>query len=63
MKYIENNSKVFDLQDFTKRLISELYVDHRDILKKEYAIRLAAYVKELHEMVLLGYYYLVGGNR
>ena len=63
MKYIENNSKVFNLQDFTKRLISELYVEHRDILKKEYAIRLATYVKELHEMVLLGYFYLVGGNK
>ena len=63
MKYIKNNSKVFDLQGFAKRLISELYVEHRDVLKKKYAITLAAYVKELHEMILLGYYYLVGGNR
>ena len=63
MKYIKNNSEVFDLQDFARRLISELYVEHRDVLKKKYAITLAAYVKELHEMILLGYYYLVGGNR
>ena len=63
MKYIKNNSEVFDLQGFAKRLISELYVEHKDVLKKKYAITLAAYVKELHEMILLGYYYLVGGNR
>jgi hypothetical protein len=63
MKYIKNNSEVFDLQGFARRLISELYVEHRDVLKKKYAITLAAYVKELHEMILLGYYYLVGGNR
>lgn len=59
-KFIKNNSCVFDLEDFTKRLISELYVYHKDILAKKYAIRLATYVRELHEMILLGYYYCVG---
>ncbi len=59
IKFVKNNSCTFDLEDFTKRLISELYIYHKDIINRKYAIRLANYVRELHEMILLGYFYCV----